>query len=585
MTVWGEILTGRVPADGGGGGLETGILVFFILLFVLALGVLGYIELRKRKEGLQDDDKEGTDNDQDADTKDDMESGESSPFNNIEEPRGPEEALPRTKQTNSPPPEEPKQENGVVKGIVRRLSNKFPSKRNNSGSEDEPNNEKEPKPAKESSRKNLMKSLSAKLSFKKGKEDKIESDDQDNNDSIKKHSTSSSKGPAKPRSSSKEPPKRKNSKRLGRGSSHHSRSSRSKKMDADLDDDEILVDATEILPGGKFEAYDETKGDSKAQALLKYHRQGDWEQIRDFFQKIRRRIIERQHYMALLVKFITADWPGPIKKDTVFCKYLDEWSAAEPENLQCNVLRLEVWAAWAWHGRTTAFAHEIPPERVELFYDRMDSAAAELSRVLAVSKKRDALLYAAAIKVATGRNDDQAVVQEYMEAVQASNDPANYIFHTRAMEYFCEKWHGSHREMLNYANWITEQLPDGHPLWILIPAAHYEIAALLDNAAQRTAYWHKQQDAILAAYEKALVGPWETKVNDEVSPACKKLDAIVRNWFAYALGKTGSVEQAQTQARVIGKTPVAELPWDERYTYIKHIKTLGFIVEGDSVVV
>lgn len=600
MTVCGDNLSGRIPASEGGG-VKTGILVLFILLFVLALGVLGYIEARKRREGLQDDgNNKGTDNDQDADTKDDMESGENLPFTNIEEALGPEEALPRAKTAkNSPSPENPEKESGGVNGFIRSLSNKFPSKRSNNGNEEEPI-EDQPKPTKESSRKSLMKSLSVKLSFKKDKNDRITKDEDQTNDNnkhsepLKKHSTSSSsKSPAKSRSSSREPNRRNSSKRLGKDSSHHSRSSRgsrssrSKKMDMDqssFDDDNTSVDATEILPGEKFEAYDEVKVDPKAQTLLKYHRQGNWQQIRDFFQKIRRRIIERQHYMSLLVKFITADWPEPIKQDTVFCKYLDQWNAVEPENLQCNVLRLEVWVAWAWHGRTTAFAHEIPPERVELFYDRMDRAAAELERVLIVTKKRDALIYAAAIKIATGRNDDQAVVQQYMEAVQSSNDPANYIFHTRAMEYFSEKWHGSHKEMMDYANWITEQLPEGHPLWILIPMAHYEVAALLENAARRMAYWHKQQDAILAAYEKALVGPWETRVNDEVSPACKKLDAVVRNWFVYALGKTRAVEQAQRQAKVIGKMPVPELPWDERYSYTKHVKALGFIVDGDSVV-
>ena len=596
MTVCGEVLAGRIPADGGGGGgLKTAALAFFIVLFVLAAGVRGYLEIRKRREGLKDDDKE---TDKDAESKD-MESGESSPFNNIEEPQeGP------LRKEKSPPPEEPvpKEETGMM-GMVRSLSSKLPSfKKDKDEKKKSADKEKTTDPKEESSRKNLMKNLSARLSFKKDKDDKIASSNEEtgkpathtvkdgSRESIKKQSSSSSKDPAKKRSSSKEPKRRSSSKRLGKGSSHHSRSSRSsrtsktKKMDSDDSLDDISVDATEILPGDKFEAFDETKGDPKADALLKYHREGDWEQIREFFQKIRRRIIERQHYIALLVKFIAADWPGPVKKDTVFCKYLDAWKDAEPENIQCNVLRLEVWAAWAWHGRTTAFAHEIPPERVELFYNRMDSAAAELARVLAVSKKRDALMYAAAIKIATGRNDEQAVVQQYMEAVQSSNDPANYIFHTRAMEYFCEKWHGTHKEMLDYAKWITEQLPDGHPLWILIPAAHYEVAALLENAAQRMAYWHKQQDEIVAAYEKALGGPWETKVNDEVSPACKKLDAVVRNWFVYALGKCRASEQAQTQARVIGKTPLAEMPWDERYTYIKHVKALGFIVDGDSVV-
>ena len=338
----------------------------------------------------------------------------------------------------------------------------------------------------------------------------------------------------------------------------------------------------EVLPGDTYEVFSEVKNDPNARKLYQHHLAGDWRAIRDFFDKIRRRIIERQHYIHLIVHWIESEWPGPIHKDIVYCDYLDEWNRAEPENLQCNVIRLEVWIAWAWHGRTKAFAHEIPPKRVELFYDRMDNAAEELERVLRVTKKRDALVYASAIKIATGRSDDQKIVQEYMQAVQQSNDPANYVFHTRAMEYFCEKWHGSHKEMMDYATWITSQLPDGHPLWILIPVAHYERAILMNSPAAQKKYWSQQKGEIVEAYDRALGGIWETTVNEDITPACMKLDAVVRNWFVYALGKCNATELARRQARVIGKHPLPGMPWDEQYTYLKHVKALGFEVEAED---
>ena len=106
----------------------------------------------------------------------------------------------------------------------------------------------------------------------------------------------------------------------------------------------------------------------------------------------------------------------------------------------------------------------------------------------------------------------------------------------------------------------------------------------MDGVGERMSYWHKQHDAIIEAYEKALKGPWEVTVNPEVSPACQKLDAVVRNWFVYALGKCRAIELAQRQARVIGKRPIAELPWDEKYTYMKHVKNLGFVFDSAAVV-
>jgi hypothetical protein len=347
--------------------------------------------------------------------------------------------------------------------------------------------------------------------------------------------------------------------------------------------DKIVSDPDRILPGVVLEPYSDVKNDPDAVKLYKHHVAGNWKAIRDFFENIRRRIIERQHYTRLVVQWISSEWPGPVNKDKVFCKYLDEWNQAEPENLNCNVIRLEAWIAWAWHGRTKAFAHEISPQRVALFYDRMDKGAAELERVLRITKKNDALVYAAAIQIATGRNEEQHVVQQYMQSVQQSNDPANYVFHTRAMEYFCEKWHGSHKEMFDYATWITGQLPDGHPLWILIPVAHYERALLINSTSERRKHWSQHHDEIVAAYERALGGKWETTINEDITPACMKLDAVVRNWFLYALGKCNATELAIRQARVIGRRPLAELPWDETYTYVKHVKMLGFDVEDDQV--
>jgi hypothetical protein len=320
--------------------------------------------------------------------------------------------------------------------------------------------------------------------------------------------------------------------------------------------------------------YEETENDPLAHALRMMHDNQDWKAIAAFFAKIRRRIIERQHYMALLVQIISEDWPTSVRHDRIYCGYLDNWYQADPDNLQCRVIRLEVWIAWAWHGRGPSFAQTVTADRVELFYGRLDQAATELVETLQVVKKRDALVYAAAISLGTGRNDDQTTVHTYLQAVQTSNDPASFKFHTRALQYFCEKWHGSNQEALDYARFITQQLPVGHPLACLIVQAHYEVALLL-KPEERNSYWLAQRDEILAAYEKGLGGQWEMKINVLVSPACLKLDAVVRNWFFYAAALCQATDLAHRQAKVIGNRPVAELPWGEKVTYASFVESLG----------
>ena len=523
--------------DDDQGGVRTGPLVFFILLLVISSIIRAYIEVRRCREGLQEGDEKSEQKTQenDEETPPQPEAPKAFEFGNVEFPAPEFDETSHSFKSNE-------QRKNDLEGEVFEKSNCVRSSKSKGSRSNHSETSKKRSKSRDSPKQNSAKSAIKNPNPRK--EPKKSASARKSNDS---------KGATDGSLPYKAPPPN------------------------DVDgNDNFSVLSNSLLPGVKFASYNEVKDDSKAAALRKYHRKGDWESIRDLFSKIRRRIIERQHYIGLLVGWIAKDWPEPIGEDTIFCDYLDAWNKAEPENLQCNVIRLEVWIAWAWHGRTKAFAHEISPERVTLFYERMDKAAAELERVLKVTKKRDALVYAAAIKIATGRNDDQAVVQQYMEAVQSSNDPANYNFHTRAMEYFCEKWHGSHNEMMDYAKWITSQLPDGHPLWILIPVAHYERAILIETPAARMAYWHKQHDSIVKAYEKALGGPWETKVNPDVSPACRKLDAVVRNWFVYALGRCRASELAQRQARVIGKTPLADLPWDKTNTYAKHVKALGF---------
>ena len=52
--------------------------------------------------------------------------------------------------------------------------------------------------------------------------------------------------------------------------------------------------------------------------------------------------------------------------------------------------------------------------------------------------------------------------------------PHFFDAHIAALQNYCDKWHGSHAKMFLYARSVTYELPMGHPLWVLIPMAHYE---------------------------------------------------------------------------------------------------------------
>ncbi|CAB9507894.1 expressed unknown protein [Seminavis robusta] len=307
---------------------------------------------------------------------------------------------------------------------------------------------------------------------------------------------------------------------------------------------------------------------------------GNWQSIRDYFRSLRepssRNSHQRYFWMTVVEKEIAKAWSTQVDETASMSRLLDEWLENEPDNVDCRILRLETYIAWAWNARTGALAAAVSQQRAAVFHKRLLEAANEFVQAKPYCST-DPLLYAMGMTIAKGlgRNNNGNVTMEDCEKGlrEQTAEPRCYTAHTRALQYYCRKWHGSHERMFQYAYNITTGLPEGHPLWVLIPMAHYE-----RNLIQPTpGYWRRAQVVreIYGAYRHAFPRASETAQSTEASALSQEWAS--RNYFLYCLILTGQLDAARKQVRVIGRRP-SERPWHSLAAYKRRLMELGFDV-------
>jgi len=309
----------------------------------------------------------------------------------------------------------------------------------------------------------------------------------------------------------------------------------------------------------------------------------EWEVIRDALSSLKEdgqsKHEERSFYFGIIVEEVQKTWPEErTRQIESFCPFLDAWIEAEPNSCDCRILRAQIGASWAWHARSAATADMVGQEQRLLFFDRLKAASVELKEASRLAPE-DPLVYSSAIPIAKGlKNNDPNIleVDTCLDRLQnTAHEPLLFRFHSAALEYYCSKWHGSHRQMFEYARSITSGLPAGHPLWALIPMAHYERNLI----EQRRNYWRQAAvvTEIRQAYRHAFPGASETSSQATTSTE-KYLEWTSRNYFAFALIMAGLVGEARQQIRVIGRRPTKR-PWWEIRRYKAYANALGFDVQ------
>lgn len=353
------------------------------------------------------------------------------------------------------------------------------------------------------------------------------------------------------------------------------------------DDDAPVAIAKEEIPDQQedftfFVASDE---DPVAQRLKEIVDTGEWKAIRDV---LKRKVgsnsqEERAFYFDIVKEEVQKTWPKePMDDLESACPWLDDWAKKEPNNCDCRIMRASIGTLWAWHARSGNVPRRLEKQQRKHFGKRLKKASAELQVAIKL-RPQDPLVYTTAVPIAMALKNKGMEIMEIETCLDriknVANDPLFFQFHIHALQYYCKKWHGSHQEMFSYVKSVTSNLPAGHPLWSLVPMAHFERTLIRRSRG----YW-KQADVIReigAAYKQAFPdGPAETSAQATVGYR-KHQEWICRNYFAYALTKCGQAGPARRQIRIIGRRPT-ERPWGSMQEFKRSLKALGFDLQNPT---
>lgn len=166
----------------------------------------------------------------------------------------------------------------------------------------------------------------------------------------------------------------------------------------------------------------------------------------------------------------------------------------------------------AWVARGAAYAEHTSDDQFRGLVDLTRQARSTLRRA-AEADPDDPAPWCAMMPGALGapEHDDEAA-KVFAEAESRVPDVFGVVH--RRLQTLAEKWYGSHDEMFAFARARTEALPDGHPLWSLVPVAHIEVhIANLSNGNLLKRFWRamtylgKARAEVNAASDRLLAGP------------------------------------------------------------------------------
>ncbi|MFJ1599454.1 hypothetical protein [Streptomyces sp. NPDC088261] len=258
--------------------------------------------------------------------------------------------------------------------------------------------------------------------------------------------------------------------------------------------------------------------------------------------------------------------------------WLDAWLAEAPEDPDAVLVKAELCVAQAWEIRTGSRAQDVSRDQFQAFFALLDDAVPVISTAAELNPA-DPVPWQIALTHATGSQAPREVFAAYW-AEATARAPHHYGCHRAALQYLCEKWHGSHEEMFDFAEQAAAEALPGSQLHALplLAAVEYEVAAhpTTSAATADTALGAPRNRPVPAVTlhgtptpPGAARAPARARVHAATERALALSDAhaagdpeaaTLRNHLALALILAGRHAEALEQFRRIG-THATELPW------------------------
>ncbi|WP_328725227.1 hypothetical protein [Streptomyces sp. NBC_00259] len=178
--------------------------------------------------------------------------------------------------------------------------------------------------------------------------------------------------------------------------------------------------------------------------------------------------------------------------------WLDAWLAESPKDPDAMLVKADLCIAQAWAIRTGARAGQVSPDRLKAFFALLEDAVPVLGAAAEVNPD-DPVPWRIALTHAMGIQAPRELFDAYW-AEATARAPHHYGCHAAALWYLCEKWHGSHQEMFDFAERAADEALPGSKLRALPLAAAIEYDVVADAGKEGPI----DRSRIVAAVDRAL---------------------------------------------------------------------------------
>lgn len=150
------------------------------------------------------------------------------------------------------------------------------------------------------------------------------------------------------------------------------------------------------------------------------------------------------------------------------------WQHAAPDSPDFLVVRAQSLVMAAWAARGAARADQTDQSAVQAFHKLLGQAD-DACREAVTANNEDPTPWMTWVTVARGLARPRQDFDWLWEQL-AARAPYHRYGHDQALQYLCEKWHGSHHDMFAFAARAAASAPKGSPLVLIMLHAHVEYA-------------------------------------------------------------------------------------------------------------
>jgi hypothetical protein len=243
---------------------------------------------------------------------------------------------------------------------------------------------------------------------------------------------------------------------------------------------------------------DPSRGDAEAARLRAAVASGDWRAVDQALgaatEPLRR---------EFLVDAISQDSGDPA--------WADPWIREQPASAAARLMWGACAAQYAWKVRTGAVPQHVSRDRMAGFHEWLMNAEEQLGHASTLAPD-DSAPWVNLLWCAVGLGTPFPETQERWDGVFRRN-PGSELGAMAFTTYIGPRWSGTSELMWEFVRGHVASLPEGSPLWFLVPHAHLEqwVAERMEPATKEHAGRYFQEPNVQAeisdAYRRYLASP------------------------------------------------------------------------------